>query len=79
MFGDLSLSHILILLLVLVLVFGARRIPEIGASLGQGIREFKRTLKDVEDRGEPRNLQPPAGPTASSSVPSGGEPKRLSQ
>ena len=38
MFGDLSFSHILILLLVLVLVFGARRIPEIGFSLGQGIR-----------------------------------------
>jgi len=45
MFGDLSLSHILILMLVLVLVFGAKRIPEIGSSLGQGIREFKRSLK----------------------------------
>jgi len=79
MFGDLSLSHILILLLVLVLVFGARRIPEIGASLGQGIREFKRSLKDVEDRGEPRNLPPPTGPTSASSAPSSGEPKRLNQ
>ena len=34
MFGDLSFSHILILLLVLVLVFGAKRIPEIGKSIG---------------------------------------------
>ena len=47
MFGDLSFSHILILLLVLVLVFGAKRIPEIGSSLGQGIKEFKRSLKDA--------------------------------
>ena len=78
MFGDLSFSHILILLLVLVLVFGARRIPEIGSSLGQGIREFKRSLKDtVDDRGEERNLQPPSA--QSSSLPSGCEPKRLSQ
>ncbi len=78
MFGDLSFSHILILLLVLVLVFGAKRIPEIGSSIGQGIREFKRSLKDVgEDRPEQRNVQPPA--TSSSSLPTGGEPKRLSQ
>ncbi len=37
MFGDLSFSHILILLLVLVLVFGAKRIPEIGSSF-QGVQ-----------------------------------------
>ncbi|HYT70653.1 MAG TPA: twin-arginine translocase TatA/TatE family subunit [Gemmatimonadales bacterium] len=80
MFGDLSFSHILILLLVLVLVFGAKRIPEIGSSLGQGIKEFKRSLKDMASDSPsdapPRNLQPPA-PT-SSSVPGGGDPKRLS-
>jgi sec-independent protein translocase protein TatA len=78
MFGDLSFSHILILLLVLVLVFGARRIPEIGSSLGQGIREFKRSLKEVtDDRPEPR-VQPPA-PSSSSSLPTSGDPKRLNQ
>jgi sec-independent protein translocase protein TatA len=81
MFGDLSFSHILILLLVLVLVFGARRIPEIGSSLGQGIREFKRSLKDViEDRPEPpRSVPPAASSTPSSSLPTGGDPKRLNQ
>ena len=76
MFGDLSFSHILILLLVLVLVFGAKRIPEIGSSLGQGIKEFKRSLKEIgEDRPDARNV-PPSSP---SSLPPGGEPKRLSQ
>ncbi|MGE5759065.1 MAG: twin-arginine translocase TatA/TatE family subunit, partial [Gemmatimonadota bacterium] len=39
---DLSMTHILILLVIALLVFGARRIPEIGSSLGQGIREFKK-------------------------------------
>ena len=79
MFGDLSFSHILILLLVLVLVFGAKRIPEIGSSLGQGIKEFKRSLKDAtsdDPPTPPRNVQPPtsgAGPLSSS-----GDPKRLS-
>lgn len=79
--GGLSFSHILILLLVLVLIFGARRIPEIGASLGQGIKEFKRSLKDSGDEREGQRNVPP--PTSTSSVPpptaSGGEPKRLSQ
>ena len=78
MFGDLSFSHILILLVVLVLVFGAKRIPEIGSSIGQGIREFKRSLKDAgvdQVSAPPSNLQPPAA--SSSSLPAG-DPKRLS-
>jgi sec-independent protein translocase protein TatA len=79
MFGDLSFSHILILLLIVVLVFGAKRIPEIGSSLGQGIKEFRRSMKDViEDRPEPRGVQPPTSSPASS-LPTGGEPKRLNQ
>ncbi len=77
MFGDLSFSHILILLLVLVLVFGAKRIPEIGSSLGQGIKEFKRSLKDAGEEPAPPRTAPPA--SSSSSLPSGGEPKRLNQ
>ncbi len=77
MFGDLSFSHILILLRVLVLVFGAKRIPEIGSSLGQGIKEFKRSLKDATSDDPPttppRGVQPPASSPLSS-----GDPKRLS-
>src|SRR5439155_10943898 len=78
MFGDLSFSHILILLLVLVLVFGAKRISGIGKSIGQGIKEFNRSLKDAtndQPSGPPRNLSPP---DHSSSVPSSGDPTRLS-
>ncbi len=82
MFGDLSFSHILILLLVLVLVFGAKRIPEIGSSLGQGIKEFKRSLKDATSDEPsslpPRGVQPPAAPSSPSSLSSSGDPKRLS-
>ncbi len=77
MFSDLSFSHILILLLILVLVFGAKRIPEIGSSIGQGIKEFKRSLKD--EPSEPRNLQAPPPSGTASTLQTGGEPKRLSQ
>jgi sec-independent protein translocase protein TatA len=76
---ELSLPHILILLVIALLVFGAKRIPEIGSSLGKGIREFKNSLKEVASD-EPQQPVPPASTGASPSVPpSGGEPKRLNQ
>jgi sec-independent protein translocase protein TatA len=39
--------HILLLLIVLLLVFGAKRLPEIGRSLGEGMRGFKDSLSGV--------------------------------
>lgn len=74
---EFSLTHVLILLVIALLVFGAKRIPEIGSSLGKGIREFKNSLKEV---GSDQPLPPPPSPPSSSSLPpSGGEPKRLNQ
>ena len=48
MFSQLGFSEILIILLILLLVFGARRLPEMGAAMGKGIREFKKNIKDVQ-------------------------------
>ena len=45
MFG-VGLPELLVVLLVCLLLFGANRLPEIGKSLGEGIREFKRSMKD---------------------------------
>ena len=36
----------LVILIVILLLFGAKRLPEIGRALGEGIREFKKSLKD---------------------------------
>lgn len=49
MLRNLSMWHLLILVAVVVLVFGVRRIPEIGAGLGRGIKEFKRNLLGNSD------------------------------
>ena len=50
--GNLGFSEIMIILVVVLLVFGAKRLPEIGASMGKGIREFKRSIsvggQDIE-------------------------------
>ncbi len=48
MFGNLGMWEMLIILFIVMLLFGARRLPEIGGSLGKGIREFKGSLKEVE-------------------------------
>lgn len=47
MFG-LSLGHIIILFIV-VLLFGSRRIPELGGALGKGMRAFKKGLEGQDD------------------------------
>lgn len=38
--------EIIVILLVVLLLFGAKRLPEIGKSLGEGIKEFKKAFKD---------------------------------
>jgi sec-independent protein translocase protein TatA len=42
--GNISIWEILLLLLVLLLVFGPKRLPEMGRSLGRGMREFKDSI-----------------------------------
>jgi len=85
MFGNLGFSELMIILLVVLLVFGAKRLPEIGSSIGKGIREFKRSISDAGDAinaPDERTQLPPRsidGPAANSTTTSSGEPKRLSQ
>jgi len=49
MFGELGFDKILLLLVMFLLLFGAKRIPEIGRSLGKGIREFKGSLAGLDE------------------------------
>ncbi len=44
--------ELIIVLVILLLVFGAKRLPEIGRGLGRGIREFRGGLAEREERGE---------------------------
>ena len=73
MLGNLGFTEIAILLLILVLFFGAKRIPEIGVSIGKGIKEFKRGLKDEA-------VEPPAAGSSEAPLPpaQSSAPKRLS-
>ncbi len=50
MFQTIGLPELLIILVIALLLFGSRRLPEIGSSLGRAITEFKRGLHGVEDK-----------------------------
>jgi len=49
MFG-LGLQELIIILVIVVLLFGANRLPQIGAGIGEGIRNFRKSMKD--DKGD---------------------------
>ena len=83
---NLGFMEIMILLVVVLLVFGAKRLPEIGASMGKGIREFKNSFTETQDavmRDESASrsmLDGGKSPTdASNTTANSGEPRRLSQ
>ncbi len=53
---------------VLLLIFGAKRLPELGSGLGKGIREFKRSMRDIggeiERGSDDQQIRPAQRPTA---------------
>ena len=49
MFGNLGAGEIILIVLVILLLFGAKKIPELAQGLGKGMKEFKKSLKDVEE------------------------------
>ena len=57
---NIGTGEIILLLLLALLLFGAKRLPEIGRSLGRGMREFKDSVTGKDDDG-PRELEAPVG------------------
>jgi sec-independent protein translocase protein TatA len=49
MFGNLGTGEIILIVLVVLILFGAKKIPELAQGIGKGMREFKKSLKDVEE------------------------------
>ncbi len=83
--GNFGFMEIMLIFLVVLLLFGAKRLPEIGGSLGKGIREFKSSVREIEkeittDEPARRSIaktpvdQPKAEPGASEPV---SQPRRL--
>ena len=82
MIGNLGFPEILLILLVVLLLFGAKRIPEIAGSMGKGSLEFKRNINDatreVTDAGG-RDQRIGQGDTTPTTTEQEREPRRLIQ
>jgi sec-independent protein translocase protein TatA len=79
-FGNLGFMEILLILVVVLLLFGARRLPEIGASFGKSIKEFKRGISDANSsiKDEYRQSLPESpAPSVQQDEEARPEPKRL--
>jgi sec-independent protein translocase protein TatA len=86
MFGNLGFPEILIIMVIVLLLFGAKRIPEIAGSMGKGIKEFKKNINEATreidpeaPRSEPRltAAELEQRRAAQAEEPARPEPKRL--
>jgi TatA/E family protein of Tat protein translocase len=77
MFGSIGMQELIIIFVIALIIFGPRRLPELGKSLGRSIGEFKRASNDlrntleeeirVDEQRQTKTAAPPSGPAASDS------------
>jgi TatA/E family protein of Tat protein translocase len=85
--GPIGVPELLILLVVALIVFGPRKLPELGRSLGKSLQEFKRASSDLrstldeEIRAEERRTVPPPAPapTDPAGLPSPAAPETIAR
>lgn len=62
--GQVGMPELIVILLVVIILFGSKKLPEVGSALGKAIREFKKASKeiqeDVKDVSEKRSDEPKA-------------------
>ncbi len=49
MFGNIGTPEIILIVLVILILFGANKIPDFARGLGKGLKEFKKAIKEVEE------------------------------
>ena len=52
MFGNLGTGEIILIVLIVLIFFGAKKIPELAQGLGKGLREFRKATRDIQDEVE---------------------------
>jgi sec-independent protein translocase protein TatA len=57
--GSLGLPELLIILVIVIVIFGAKKLPDLGKSLGEGIKNFKGSVSN-KDKDNPDDKNPPA-------------------
>ena len=71
--------EIVVILGIVLLIFGAKRLPEMGSAMGKGIREFKKGIRDVKESLDDNSEDVPTSRHIDAPPSSDGEPKKLSE
>lgn len=83
--GPFGLQEMVIILVIALIIFGPRKLPELGRSLGRSIGEFRRASNDLrntledEIRAEERRATPPTAPTDPANLASPAAPESVSR
>lgn len=73
MFGSIGGPELLLIFVVALLIFGPRKLPELGKSLGKGLAEFRRAASDLRDSLETEVArEPKPAPPSAPALPAGG-------
>ncbi len=61
LFGPVGPTELLLIVLIIVIIFGARKLPELGKSMGEGIKNFKKSIssKEKDEELPPDKPKPP--------------------
>ena len=62
LFGPVGPTELLLIVLIIVIIFGARKLPELGKSLGEGIKNFKKSISSKDKNQEPPSDKPQPPP-----------------
>jgi len=63
MLGSIGPTELILILLIVILIFGAKKLPDLGKSIGEGIKNFKKSVsegKEGDKDSTPKNPQPPS-------------------
>lgn len=59
LFGPVGPTELILIILIIVIIFGARKLPELGKSLGEGIKNFRKSISGKEKEEESSSEKPP--------------------
>jgi sec-independent protein translocase protein TatA len=60
MLGSIGPTELILILLIVIIIFGARKLPDLGKSIGDGIKNFKKSMNTKDDAENPKKPEPPA-------------------
>jgi sec-independent protein translocase protein TatA len=58
MLGSIGPTELILILLIVIIIFGARKLPDLGKSIGEGIKNFKKSM-NTKDDDTPKTPEPP--------------------